>query len=373
MTHPEAVSDAKALIRHLRLRGRLVRRRGKEPGSPPGTLVHTGERRVESMALQTFQYGGATVSESAPTKVAECFPFAGAPLVTWLNVDGLHDVQLIREIGERAGLHPLVVEDVLSTGQRPKVEDYDKQLFIVVRSLSWDEQREEIEEEQLSIVLGDHYVISFQEQPGDEFDPIRARIRNGKGAIRTRGADYLAYQLIDAIVDEYFTLLEKVGDRLAELENEVMTRPDQATIHEIHHLKRELLVMRKAVWPARDLLNSLIRDDCSLVSDHTRIFLRDAYDHAVQVIDTLETMRDLVSGLIDLYLSSVSNRLNEVMKLLTMIATIFIPLTFIAGVYGMNFDTMPELRWRWGYPLVMGIMAAIGVGMLLWFRRKSWL
>jgi magnesium transporter len=325
------------------------------------------------MALQIFQYGATSVSERQPANVAECFPFAGAPLVTWLNVDGLHDVPLIREIGERAALHPLVVEDVLSTGQRPKVEDYDRQLFIVLRSLTWDGKREEIEEEQLSIVLGDHYVISFQEQPGDEFDPVRARIRNGKGAIRTRGADYLAYQLIDAMVDEYFTVLERVGDRLGDLENEVMTRPDQATIHEIHHLKRELLVMRKAVWPARDLLNALIRDECGLVSDNTRIFLRDAYDHAVQVIDTLETMRDLVSGLIDLYLSSVSNRLNEVMKLLTIIATIFIPLTFVAGVYGMNFDVMPELRWRWGYPAVMALMAAIGLGMLAWFRRKSWL
>jgi magnesium transporter len=366
------VAEAKALLGHLHVRDRLVRRRGKARGADPGTLVHTGPRRVETVRFQLFEYDGE-VRERVPKSVPECFPFGPEGYVTWLNVDGLHDVEAIRSIGEQAKLHPLVMEDVLSTGQRPKIEDYGEQLYIVLRMLQYNEETDEIEEDQLSLILGASYVITFQEVPGDSFDPVRQRIRSGKGTIRGRGADFLAYSLIDAVVDEYFTVIEKIGDRIEVLENRVLAEPGPGTINDVHRLKRELLVMRKAVWPVRDVLNSMIRDQTPLISADTKLFIRDAYDHIVQVIDNVETMRDLVSGMLELYLTSVSQRLNEVIKVLTIISTIFIPLTFVAGVYGMNFDYMPELRWRWGYPAVLVVMAGIVVVMLKYFRRHKWI
>lgn len=359
--------------RRARMSGRLVRRRGKQPGAAPGTLVHTGERRTTEVRFSLFEYNKEKFEERTPTSVPECFPLAPRGFVGWLNIDGLHDIEQLRSLGERAHLHPLVMEDVVSIGQRPKVEEYDEQLYIVLRGLEYNENRAQVDEDQISIVLGHNYVLSFQELPGDAFDPIRARIRTGKGPLRERGADFLAYSLIDAIVDEYFRVVEKVGDRLEELEDQVMGGPSRAVVGEIHHMRRELIVMRKAVWPLRDVLNSLVRDETQLISDPTRVFLRDAYDHTVQVIDTIETMRDLLSSLMDLYLSSVSNRMNEIMKVLTIIATLFIPLTFIAGVYGMNFEHMPELKWRWGYPAVLLLMAIVAGVMILYFRRKSWL
>lgn len=362
-----------ARARRSRLRGRLVRRRGKQPGVAPGTPVHTGQRRVAEVRFGLFEYNKNDFQERMPTSVAECLPLARPGFVTWLNVEGLHDVEQLRSLGERAGIHPLVLEDIVSIGQRPKMEEYDEQLYIVLRALEYDETHAQIVEEQISIVLGRNYVLSFQEQPGDSFDPVRARIRTSKGPLRDRPADFLAYALIDAIVDNYFKVVEKVGDRLEALEDDVVGDPAPAVIADIHHMRRELLVMRRAVWPLRDVLSSLVREQSDLISDPTRVFLRDVYDHTVQVIDTVETMRDLLSSLMDLYLSTVSNRMNEIMKVLTIIATLFIPLTFIAGVYGMNFEHMPELRWRWGYPAVLLLMAIAAGAMILYFRRKSWL
>lgn len=370
---PKAHDPARLLLKQLRRSSRLLFRRGKTPGASPGTVVHTGPRRVEKAVYETFRYNADTFTEARPDDITGCFPLASPQLVTWINVDGVHEVERLRAIGESAGLHPLVVEDVASTGQRPKVEDYDTQLFIVLRMLSYDDDHQAIDEEQLSLVLGPSYLISFQEQPGDSFDPVRTRLRSGKGLMRTRGPDYLAYALIDAVVDHYFVVLEKLAEQLEQLEAEVIEAPTPATINQVHRLKRELLVMRKAVRPLRDVLNSLIRDENELISENTRVFLRDAYDHTIQVIDTMETMRDLSSGLMDLYLTAVSNRMNEVMKVLTIIATIFIPLTFIVGVYGMNFDFMPELEWRFGYAAVLLLMAVIAGGMLVYFRRRSWL
>jgi magnesium transporter len=375
----ESRDPTRVLLRHLRRRSGLVLRgRAKPPGASPGTVVHTGPRRVETVIYECFEYGDGAFREQHPADVLECFPFAPPPHITWVNVDGLHEVDRLRAIGERAGLHALVVEDVASTGQRPKVEDYDSQLYIVLRMLSYNDDHQVIEEEQLSLVLGPGFLLSFQEQPGDAFDAVRERLRNGKGSLRSRGADYLAYALIDAVVDHFFVVLEKLADRLEEVETEVIERPTPSSINRIHQLKRELLVMRKAVRPLRDVLNTMIRDDCALVTAPTRLFLRDAYDHTVQVIDTMETMRDLVSGLMDLYLSSVSNRMNEVMKVLTIIATLFIPLTFIAGIYGMNFDpdtspmNMPELRWYWGYPFSLLLMGVTAAGLIAFFKRKGW-
>ncbi len=361
--------------RLLRVSSRIIRRRGKKPGASPGTLVHTGEKRVEKARITLIRYDAEEFEsrEIEAAGIAECFPPADGGRVTWLNIDGLHDTELLHELGQRAGLHPLIVEDIGSVGQRPKQEEYETNHYIVLRMLRYDETNHQVEEEQLSIVVGPNYVLSFQEAPGDSFDPVRERLRLARGQIRSRGADYLAYALMDAVVDEYFVVVEKIGDRIEELEQDVIVDPKQETASAIHHLKNELLVMRRAVWPLRDLFNALLRDDSPLFTELTRVYLRDAYDHAVQVIDNTETMRDLTAGLLDMYLSSVSNRMNETMKVLTLIATIFIPLTFLAGVYGMNFKYMPELDWPWAYPAIWIIMIVVAVSMFVWFRRKSWL
>jgi magnesium transporter len=337
--------------------------------------VHTGEKRLEQPRITLIGYDAADFEsrEIEPAGIADCFPPPDADRVTWLNIDGLHDTDLLHDLGQRAGLHPLMVEDIGSVGQRPKQEEYETNHFIVLRMLRYNETNHQVEEEQLSIVVGPNYVLSFQEAAGDSFDPVRERLRLGRGQIRSRGADYLAYALMDAVVDEYFVVVETIGDRIEQLEQDVILDPQPETASAIHHLKNELLVMRRAVWPLRDLFNSLLRDESPIFSQGTRVYLRDAYDHAVQVIDNTETMRDLTAGLLDMYLSSVSNRMNETMKVLTLIATMFIPLTFLVGVYGMNFDYMPELHWAWAYPVLWIAMVAVAATMFIWFRRKSWL
>lgn len=320
-----------------------------------------------------MDYDETHIEESEVKSAEECFPFRDKPTVTWINVDGIHQVDLIAKLGEHFKLHPLILEDILNTGQRPKLEDYGDYLFIVLKMLAYDEQRAAVHTEQLSIILGKTHVLSFQEQEGDSFDPIRERIRNGKGRIRKMGADYLAYALVDAIVDHYFVILEKIGERLEVLEEELVTDPRSETLTAVHRLKREMILLRKSVWPLRELISSLERGESELVRKATHVFLRDVYDHTIQVIDTIETYRDMLSGMLDLYLSTISNKMNAVMKVLTIIATIFIPLTFVAGIYGMNFEFMPELHWRWGYPVVLILMLGCGIAMLYYFRKKNWL
>lgn len=361
------------LLRHLPVTRRLLRSRKGKRGASPGTAVHTGQRRMETVRLSLITYDANSYEERTPDAIAACFPFANPPAVTWLNVDGLHEVGMLAGIAERAGLHPLLVEDVVSVGQRPKVERYENHLFIVLRSLQWHDERGEVTEEQVSFVLAKDWLLSFQEEAGDSFDAVRARIRTAGSSVRAHGADYLAYRLMDATIDEYFAVLEKLADRIEALENNVIDDPTPRTMHEIHHLRRELLIMRKAVWPLRELFGTLMRDESGLITAETKLFLRDAYDHAIQVVDTVETLRDLVSGMIELYLSTVSNRMNEVMKVLTVIATVFIPLTFLVGVYGMNFDHMPELHWRWSYPVLWAVMIGMVAAMLVYFRRRRWL
>ena len=300
-------------------------------------------------------------------------PFKDKPTVTWINIDGLQEVGIIEKIGAHFGIHPLVLEDILHTGQRPKAEDLGDYLFVVLRMLYYDEREDVMISEQVSLLLGPNYVISFQERGGDVFNPIRERIRNSKGHIRKGGADYLAYALLDAIVDHYFVILEKLGEKIESLEEELVTNPTPETLQTIHTLKRELIFLRKSVWPLREVISGLEREASPLITEPTGIYLRDVYDHTIQVIDTIETYRDMVSGMLDIYLSSVSNRMNEVMKVLTIIATIFIPLTFIAGIYGMNFKYMPELEWHWGYFLVLLVMTIIIAFMVFHFKRKKWL
>ena len=352
---------------------KLIKKRSKKAGLPPGTLIHIGEKKTEELKITVIDYEETHFEEREVKRVEECFVFKDKPTVTWMNVDGLHQVEILEKLGECYGLHPLVLEDILNTDQRPKMEDYGEYIYIVLKALDYNDKSNEIGTEQISLILGSNFVFSFQEREGDTFDPIRERIRNGKGRIRSMGADYLAYALVDSIVDNYFIILEKLGEKIEFLEDKLVSHPTPETLQTIHHLRREMIFLRKAVWPLREVINSLERGESSLVKESTRLYLRDVYDHTIQTIDTIETYRDMVSGMLDIYLSSVSNRLNSVMKVLTIIATIFMPLTFLAGVYGMNFKYMPELGWRWGYPLIWLIMVGIGVLMLIFFRKKKWL
>jgi magnesium transporter len=349
------------------------RQRSGKAGLPPGTLVYTGEKKVESVRITVIDYDGDQFVEKQVDSVDECTAFKTRPTVTWINVDGLHDVEVVEKLGKAFELHPLILEDVLSTRQRPKFEDYEKNLFLVLKMLSYDEETQSVQAEQVSMILGSGFVISFQERVGDVFDCVRDRIRNAKGRIRKQGPDYLAYSLVDGIVDSYFGILEKVGDKIEVLEDELVSDPDEKTLQAIYRLKREMISLRRSVWPLRELVSGIQRSESAMISESTDVYLRDVYDHTIQIIDTIESLRDIVSGMLDTYLSSISNRMNAVMKVLTIIATLFIPLTFVAGIYGMNFEHMPELKWRYGYVAVWGVMLLVSAVMLIYFRRKKWL
>ncbi|MFB0505704.1 MAG: magnesium/cobalt transporter CorA [Thermodesulfobacteriota bacterium] len=354
---------------------KIVKRVGahEKVGLPPGALVHIGERKTEKSKITIIDYDEKDFQEKEVQKVEECFPFKDKPTVTWINIDGLQEVEIVGKIGAHFGIHPLILEDILHTGQRPKAEDLGEYLFIVLKMLYQDERGDEMLGEQVSLLLGPNYVISFQEREGDVFSPIRERIRNSKGRMRKAGTDYLAYALVDAIVDHYFVILEELGEKIESLEEELLKNPTPETLQVIHTLKTNLIFLRKSVWPLREVINNLERGESPLITDPTGIYLRDVYDHTIQVIDTIETYRDMVSGMLDIYLSSLRNRMNEVMKVLTIIATIFIPLTFIAGIYGMNFKFMPELEWHWGYPVALIVMLIVVGFMVMYFRRKKWL
>ena len=358
---------------------KLLKKLSKTVGHIPGDLVYVGEKKVEKVRISVIDYDGEQVQEKIAANIQEVFPFKETPTITWVNIDGLHDTAIITKIGERFEMHPLTMEDMVNTGQRPKYEDFDKYIFVVLKMFMFDEQKKEIVAEQVSLVFGNNFVISMQEKEGDVFNPIRERIRSAKGRIRKMGADYLAYSLLDAVVDNYFSILEKIGEKIEEMEEKIVANPIPKTLQMIHRSKQDIIFLRKSVWPLREVVNALERSESKLIAKPTRIFLRDLYDHTIQVIDTIETFRDMVSGMLDIYMSSVSNKMNEVMKVLTIIATIFIPITFVAGIYGMNFDpeaskwNMPELGWRFGYFGAWGIMIAIALAMLIYFRRKKWI
>lgn len=353
---------------------RFLKRVSKKIGLSPGALVHIGKKRIEKVRIRIIDYDETHLEEKEARSIEECFPFKDKPTVTWVNIDGLHEVEIMEKIGKHFSLHPLVLEDILNTEQRPKIEDFDDYIFIVLKMLHYDQNDNEVKAEQISIIVGQNFVLSFQERVGDIFNPLRERIRNAKGRVRKMGADYLAYNLMDAIVDNYFTVLEKLGEQIERTEEELVTNPTPETLQTLHNLKREMIFLRKSVWPLREVVSRLERGESPLIKESTGIYLRDVYDHTIQVIDTVETFRDMLSGMLDIYLSSVSNRMNEVMKVLTIIATIFIPLTFVAGIYGMNFEYMPELKWHWVYPRAFWIViAGIAGFMLFYFRRKRWL
>jgi magnesium transporter len=345
------------------------------PFSSPGTLII--DPSSPRPALRVLAYGPEGFHEAAAESVGQACELLGRWPVTWLNVDGLGDEAVLREIGQRFELHRLALEDVVNTHQRAKVEQYDKHLFIVLRMALIADH---LETEQLSLFLGKGFVLTFQEgHPGDCFDPVRQRIRKGGGRLRSAGSDYLAYALLDGVIDAYFPILEAYGEALEHLEDDLLVRPDEELVARIHEVKRDLLTLRRAIWPLRDAIGALLREENPLVRPETVPYLRDCYDHTVQIVDLVETYRELASGFMDVYLSSVSNRMNEIMKVLTVISTIFIPLTFIAGIYGMNFNpqasplNMPELNWPWGYPFSLLLMAGVAVALLVFFRRKGWL
>jgi magnesium transporter len=336
-------------------------------------MVHVGEKKVDKILISVIDYDPEKIDSRILLTVEKAFPFKDSPTISWLNVTGLHEIKILEKLGKKFQIHPLVMEDILNTEQRPKVEIFEDHLFVVLKMLSFDGTKKEISHEQISLIVGNNYVITFQEHEGDVLDPIRERLKNTQGRLRKHGADYLAYTIIDVIVDHYFILLEKLSEKIEFLEENVTTNPDQSLVQHIQVLKRELIYLRKSVWPLREVISELIRDETPLITDYTGPYLRDVYDHTIQVIDTIETFRDMVSGILDIYLSSVSNKMNEVMKVLTIIATIFIPLTFIAGIYGMNFEFMPELKWPWAYPLLWGLMILMFSGMVFYFRKKKWI
>jgi magnesium transporter len=351
-----------------------VGKRFHKPGTAPGTLK-APEKRIEQVRITVMDYGPDRLEEKTITRVEQLFPYRDSQTVTWINIDGLHDVAALEAIGRHFGFHPLALEDVLNCGQRPKIEDYGQYHFLIMKSLL---HADTLETEQISFFLGGNYVITMQEVPGDSFEAVRERIRRGKGLIRKAGPDYLAYALIDALVDEFFPVLEKYGEWIETLETELLANPSPETIQDIHRIKRELLLLRRTAWPERDVIAAMQREESDVIRPETQVFLRDCYDHTIQVIDMIETYRDLAAGMLDVYLSSVSNRMNEVMKVLTIISTIFIPLNFIAGIYGMNYNpeasplNMPELNWYFGYPFALALMATVAGLLVLYFRRKRW-
>ncbi len=370
---PSNVADHPVSNAVGKVMGRLVSRVRKAPGSTPGSLVHTGQRKVDNVRIRLIDYDADRIVEETVGSIQECFEHTEKDSVSWVNVDGLHDVDVLEQVASRFNIHRLALEDVLSTSQRTKTEAYEDHFLVILKMLSFDEATESVVAEQVSLIVGPGYLFSFQESHGDVFENVRERLRKTKGRIRSRGTDYLAYALMDAIVDSYFRILESIGDRIEEIEESVLDEPSIDVMHRIHHLKREVLILRRAVWPLRESLGQLYRGEMPQVKEETQVFFRDVYDHAVQVIDTVETLREVLSGTMDLYMSGVSNRMNEVMKVLTIIATIFIPLSFFAGLYGMNFEYMPELGVRWAYPALLAFMFTVGVGMLWQFRRKGWL
>lgn len=363
-------------LRHLPLK--LVKPKDDEedffhrPGDMPGTLIVDADAPPPIIFL--IDYNQTNVTRQQLNTPEECTPYLDRESVSWVDVQGLGSAEILHRLGKVFDLHPLVLEDVVNVPERPKIEDYDDQLLIISRMVVPKERVCGFYSEQVSLVLGKHYLLTVQEEPlHDCLEGVRSRIQKGKGLIRSSGADYLAYALLDAIIDGFFPVLELYGERIEELEEEVIIKPTPKTLQKIYKIRRELLQLRRAIWPQRDAINSLIREGNDLISDEVRIYLRDCYDHAVQVMDMVETYRELASGLMDVYLSAVGNRMNEVMKLLTVVSAIFIPLTFIAGLYGMNFEYMPELKWHWGYPLCLAVMVAIAFGLIFFFWRKGWL
>lgn len=346
--------------------------RSIKTGMPPGSLVHIGSRKTENVSVSVIEYDENSIRHIDVDDPGDLAYFRDSIKTSWVNIDGLHNTALMESIGTVFGLHPLVMEDMLNTEQRPKIEDYGEYIYIAIKQLYTDEATGDIITSQQSIVLGKGFVISAGESKTPIFMPVRDRLESG-GRMRKMGEDYLAYSLLDAIIDNYFDVLERQGDMIEEVEELLISKPVPDTLRKINNIKKDMLIIHKNVWPLRDVTNLLERGESKLVQESTHLYIRDLYDHVIQAMDTTEIYRDILSGLLDIYLSSISIKMNEIMKVLTIISTIFIPLTFLAGIYGMNFRYMPELEWRWGYFALLGVMIAVALAMLAFFRRKKWL
>lgn len=352
---------------------RLFPKRIRPAGLPPGSLLYTGKEDAGKIRLSIIEYTEDKFIEKDDVSIEECLEYIVTPSMAWIQVYGVSDPNMISSIGERFKLHALVLEDIVNTGQRSKLDIYQDQVFIVLRLLQYEMQTKNLKDEQVSIVFGPNYLISFLESYDDIFKPVKDRLRQGSQRFRKQGSDYLAYALLDTIVDNYFIVLEKVDTNLDALEEELMHLPKPNTLQKIQHAKRDMIVLRKAVWPMRDVINRFLHLDNPLVTSTTQLYLQDIYDHVVQTIDIIEGFRDVVAGMLDIYLSNINIRTNEIMKVLTIVSTIFVPLTFISSMYGMNFEHMPELHYRWSYPIVLFVMICIAIFMLFFFRRKKWI
>lgn len=352
---------------------RRLKKRAKKIGLPPGTLVYTGEGHRRKTEITLFRYNADTFEERS-TENLQGLLDQGERVVTWIDIENLHRPEMLEEIGRAFSIHPLILEDILNVDQRPKAEDCGSHIFFVLKMLTYSESKQEIESEQISFVLTERFLFTFQEGvQGDAFGAVRDRLRKNNSRLRKGGADLLANELLDAIVDQYFVILERLGEQIERLEERIVEESRPELLTELYKLKREALLLRRSTWPLRELTNALVRMESPLISNETRVYLRDIYDHTIQVIDTVETYRDILAGLLDLYLSSVSNRLNKIMKVLTIYSALFMPLTFLAGIYGMNFEYMPELKMRYGYPVVLLAMLIIAVCMIIYFKKKDWL
>lgn len=344
----------------------------KYTGAPPGTITYTGENKGDRIKISLIEYNETEFVEHDFYDLSECVSGLKPNMVKWINVEGVHKPELLEKIGKLYDIHPLTLEDIAHVDQRPKFEDYDNYVVAIMKMIGFN--NEKVSAEQLSIVLLDNMVISFQEPyGGDAFDIIRNRLRQAKGRIRKAGADYLAYALMDAVVDWYFHTIEKIGDIVEDIEEEIIANTDEKSLLQLYSLKREMIYLRKQVWPMRDMISNMVRSETKLINPSTDIYLRDLQDHVTRIIDTVETYRDLLSGIMDIYLSTNANKMNEVMKVLTIMSSIFIPVTFVAGVYGMNFDYMPELKSPYGYAITWAVMLSIMIGLIVYFKRKKWM
>lgn len=351
-----------------------LRKRKTKRGMGPGSVVYVGPDRTKPVRLTVIRYNADHFEREDNISLDECCLDRSEGEVLWVNVDGVHDIKVVSAVGEKFGLHPMLIEDIAHTGQRPKLEDMDTYLYTVLRMLRYDEKNNCVISEQISLALGPGYVLTFQEEEsGDVFEPVRVRLTSNKGRARRLGADYLFFALLDAIVDEYFVVLEKLGDEIESLEEALLSTPTKDALETLHAVRREALFFRKYVWPLREVIARLQKQEDDLITRETGFFLRDLYDHTIQVLDTIETFRDILSGMADLYLSNISLKLNETMKFLTIFSTMFIPLTFLAGVWGMNFKSMPELQWPYGYAAALTVMAAVALSMWRYFVRRQWM